>query len=443
MEKREILNTLLRSGKGNTIYELAHLNPGENNQVLMNHQNIPLKSERALPISIPSNGIETKGQGGAFTYNLNTSYDLLVSSKLKTKTPFISVKKEFRKMIRIRYPPNLGNRIVREGVFHTDGLFTSQINTIILQIHNAFFMSPGPGKVEHYETQIGNIPELIEWNSKYIEPTEITVPLCFYYSLRTDLAYPLYLFNNESRAYHQFEFILDIHELLQVQIKKDDEWVFIEPSYDTYKKYLDFDGKETVPCLDIPILYCEYKKFSEETKDVYLCNVSHIVKLDYYKLYETSGYKEQNKITVSQKDPIQVLFWVARNSLACQYNDTTNYSTDPFNSMGGKDLCDKIRFSYGREITIEDSCSEFLDSRINSSVPGAKGYHLWSSATDPIGPNWDTFVYTSETNLKIVVSFKEMKRSKNVPQPKFFVVGLCSGGMTIKKNGDKYEMIFL
>jgi hypothetical protein len=173
---------------------------------------VPLRAESASP-SAPS-------------YKVAKGIDFLLRTWLRARTPGIRVNDA--KNYRIAFTPNLFHNICRKSQLAVNDLILQEFDNYWLDFHANYFTKEGKWKV--YNQMIGNVPHLIEF-SEYLPPTNIMLPLPFYYANDYSNSFPVCCLGlNDIR--HHFELQADLSKLLRVQKfnSSSKQWDDVSPS---------------------------------------------------------------------------------------------------------------------------------------------------------------------------------------------------------------------
>ena len=365
-----------------------------------------------------------------YNYIINDKMDFINYIYMTKKIPGIKVKDTFKDNVQISWTHNLGHNIIESFELLIDSDPKQTITNTWLDICSQFFINNDHRK--NYRKNIGDEKYSSSWTNvknngtkgkvwgTELFPFTVKVPLPFSFDV-AKTPFPIFL-SNQSKVLIKGKFKSKFSQLLKMRIRDGNEWQ--ERPFDW--RVLEGIQNEYYAMIDPPELYTCYSKITKEEKNywydsfqndkksnvespkkTYKYYYNDIIINSYDKLYTSS---EPFNDTLSSKSPTKGIFWVAQNNKGLDYNNYSNYTTNPFDISMGKDPIEKVGIKHtGTASRCKDMESyHFVDMvsyyRLPSS-PYAKGYGAMPFSKNmltidaDIGPIFDQI----KTSLSLVL----------------------------------------
>ena len=349
----------------------------------VNHR-FAFKTEKAswssnLLINMP---YQTKSD--TIVYEPDRAFDYLINTCLKVKLPAIKVKDDFKDIVKICWPHNVGLNIVKSASLNSDEKTVQSFDDIWLNIDGHFFIPHA--RRDRYNIMIGNVPFLEEW-SGFLPEYPLTIPQPWTYSRTISDALPLFLCK-ESKITHSYKFRLKLSELLRMKFYDSAKKEWREIRYDF--KYLE--GVSTEDQLPVPDLWGRHALMTDDERETLRKDAEEKP----YKTFIDDIIPVNSEKVASEGEPVTLefltslpsrgIFFVAENILATRNRNYSNFTTNASDLYKGWGPITSVKtFSGGVERNAELD-SDFFDRCIpwynlpSSFSPGPDaGYYcdLW------------------------------------------------------------------
>jgi hypothetical protein len=333
-------------------------------------------------IAVP---LRKEPQGESACYKFSRSADALLHSWSALTTPEIRVKRGLEGKYRIAFTYNLMHQVHSKLSLCFNDLTTLTVDPVALD-QLAEHMED-PGKWDAYNKMIGNIPSLVEFGS-VLPSKELKLPLnCMPWEKDVSNALLLCCLRmNEVRLSGDFQ--LDLAKLVRVQKLSDEAdadgnavWVNCKASSLNYSEIIEVKGGKPLQ-LSLPDMWAEYamvtkpeRKFHRDTPHEYL--VEQVQKFSHKR--EKAG---THRFDFKFNYPMRCLYMNALNKTAGEYNNHSNYSTNPHNASDGKDPMQTLSLYYDNVARFErfpaSHFSDIVPYYHHKRVPLSVGYHAHS-----------------------------------------------------------------
>lgn len=379
-----------------------------------------------------------------------TGYEYIKSSYLEAKLPPLGVKPECGDEYHIAWCEYVGNEIVLDMTTKVDDYIDIQwFDHHWLNMHPDFFQEVGFDK--EYHEGVGNTKELTEFASA-LPMHNIRVDQPHFYSDSIFNAFPLFLVNSQSTFSHNYNFLLEIDQLLRMRTLVGDKYVEIKPDLDKLVGVPN-DGK-----LESPKLYGKFvkireneKKWNECERNEYTYFTSDIVACD-----QDNDEICGKTVPIDLKDsaPTVAIFVTAHNLTAQdEYNRRALYGTmdkgitpiytntlkikgkDKFTKLGSHHLTGvNLKHHFSRAPRPVFLCHPFSDK------PGTSNITVSTPLKD-LDAKWSTDLVDIETirwkckNTDVRGKSAADKYKPNTEKFKIIIRLMCQHEMYISKTG--------
>ena len=302
--------------------------------------------------------------------------------------PKLSVLPEYEDIVEIAWTRNLFHSIIGKGIIiefleNEKLLFTQKITRERLDDHRATEVKD----IQWYDQDIGNRPELIEWNTELFSEDELALIIPFFFSKRDNLAIPIYKISSGTpgvRVVFKCDFELDINKLLRMRIRSD-----------VNSKWINIPVPE-LPFLDLgndhikkPKLWVEYSILDEEELVIQVDDTYKVLITDY--IYnEDVKVKSDDAIEIPlnhENQSIKCIKFFAENYKSTMYNNYSNYTTNHLDIIKGTDPVKNSSIKYNSIYRVLP-LSSVHTSRITRRAYfrgrcSEKGYHAITFSYNP------------------------------------------------------------
>lgn len=343
---------------------------------------------------------------GSVTYYLaNSSLHFLCYSYLRQKFPALSVKPEYRSKIRICWPHNLGTTIVTDATTRAGDDVIASLDRTVLDNNAQWYIKAGHR--EKYREMVGNVPIMEDWQINLPSyTTNIEQP--WWYCRNSSMALPLFLVpkGNKSDLTHVYNCKNSITDLLRMG-EKDSKTGQIIP-IECKLEYLD--GVPTDGLLKPPEMYGRYAYVTDDEIKHHTCRDETRYLIEDYVVCDSDNPIPSGKnstVTLSCSTPCKVIFWSAENSQGLDFNNYSNYSTDPYSVYSGWDpiKLTTIELGAGTKLIDKMESDHFSASEARNfpSAPTEPGYHALAMSHCTTGVQYDVGIILSALKAKILM----------------------------------------
>lgn len=363
------------------------------------------KVPRIIPGSGDSDSAEKK-------YKLNNSkHDLLAYNTFKQILPIVRVRKEYERKIQICWIKDLGFNILESGQLHYGDDRIACMDSKSIKIDYTLLNKNSDYKF--IDSQIGNIPELQNWNITLHSRT-VKFELPWYYSKDFTLGLPLYYSCMDKNFYHTYTFNNKLTNLLRMRVL--DEHVpnkYIIMPVDL--KYLHVEGR--IETLKSPEILGMFIKLLPDEVDSYKCWTRENKYGDFYIEDITSKtsdnpskYGSKLSVDVNENAIAHTMIWMAENKSATDLGIIGNYTTNTLNSSQGYDPIENTTLHVGPHDYFKDLSGDYTGNLFYRDFPGKTiipGFHVWSFCRNPLSINAKIGINMSKLNTKLTISLKD------------------------------------
>jgi hypothetical protein len=329
--------------------------------------------------------LKKEPQGESASYKFSRSADALLHAWATLTTPEIRVKRGLEKQVRIAFTQNLFHNVMKTMTLNFNDLEGLRLDPVAFD-QLAEHME-NPGKWDAYNKMIGNVPQLVEFGS-VLPSKELKLPLNPM-PWEKDVSNALLLCclkMNEVRI--NVDAQLELNKLIRVEKASDevDEegnaiWKPVKASQLNYADIIEVKGGKPLQ-LPLPDLWAEYamvtkpeRKFHRESPHDYL--IEQVQRYSHKR--ERAG---THRFDFKFNYPMRCLYMNALNKTAGEYNNHSNYSTNPHNAAEGKDPMRFLSLYYDNVVRFErfpaSHFSDMVPYLHHNRVPMSVGYHAHS-----------------------------------------------------------------
>jgi hypothetical protein len=358
-------------------------------------------------IAIP---MKKEPQGESASYKFSRSADALLHSWATMTTPEVRVKRDQQKTYRIAFTQNLMHNVMKTLTLTFNDLTALGLDPVSLD--QLAEHQEEPGKWDAYNKMIGNVPALVEFGS-VLPSKELKLPLKPM-PWEKDVSNALLLCclkMNEVKLNGDFQ--LELSKLIRVQKLADEQdenggevWVNCKANSVNYADIIEVKGGKPLQ-LPLPEMWAEYalvtkpeRKFHRDSPHDYLLEQVQ----RYTHKRERAG---THRFDFKFNYPTRALYMNALNKTGGEYNNHSNYSTNPHDSTQGKDPMQFLSLYYDNIPRFErfpaSHFSDIVPYYHNNRVPMSVGYHAHSySLKNGLEQDCSTNFTSVYTSLEIV-----------------------------------------
>lgn len=332
--------------------------------------------------------------GDELTYSVNTSFHYLSYTFMRYKLPWVRVKPEYRDSVEVAWCHNVGSNKIEKAVFKEDDDLFHKWDSVWYDIYYQFYQYQGAGKREAHEYSIGNI-EVLENFSTCLPEWSINIDQPWFYSMHSQLSFPIFYKNTQTRAHHRYTLRRFI-DLLRVR-KRDinGNWTDITTGI---HNYIEMGNAQK------PELWGRYAYISEQeiqhNKDCEESRVFYIRDVESCDATDVKKYGMTAEIKLQCTNPCLAFFWVAENMDATRKHNYSNYTTDTNDIYNGWDpiKTNELIYTASNQTRFTNAESDhFSVAEPRKHFPSApsityRGYHALSYA-------WDSTSFDAEVGI--------------------------------------------
>jgi hypothetical protein len=383
-----------------------------------------------VPRIIPSEGDLSEKK-----YNLtNGKHDLLAYTTFRQLLPIIRVKKEFEQKIQVRWCEDPAINIISDAKLSYGSDKIGNLNSKSIRAKLKLFK--GNDEQKFIDNQIGNIPELQQWNI-YLPSVTVKFEFPWFYSADDTLGLPLYYSCNDKHFVHSYSLNNKLVNLLRMRILKDDDTYEIIP---VDLKYLHVE--ERIETLKTPEIMGIYIKLLPDEVDSYKCWTRENKYGDFYieDIVECTSdnpsvYGKKLSVEMNENAIIHTMVWLAENRTAKELGNLSNYTTNILDKNLGYDPIEWSTLHIGSYDYFKELHADYtgvLLLREFKGKPVEPGYHVWSFCRNHNSINAKVGVNMSELTAKLTVTLKDRNPSLRTLDP-------VTGNVIEEKSTEKPE----
>jgi hypothetical protein len=281
----------------------------------------------------------------------------------------------------ISWCPNIGSNIIQNTCF--------KVNDVEWQSLNSEYFDDYISKIDtssDLDWELGNIPELQNWNTSLPSYTTL-FKIPWFYSSHTTKSFPLFKCGKEDNIVIESKLRRNLSELLRVRDVATQKEVGFDESYITVS---------SPSILPVPEFRSDYVQMSDMECEHNRCDESknkysnHIYDIDNVKMVESDNIHVLNTtVNIKIKDmpfPVHTIHWKAVNLDAKNNNYLSNYSTSAEEHTLGGSPIKWISLSTPNGIIFKNQDAYIGEKIIPkmhfNKVPKYPGYGCWTNATD-------------------------------------------------------------
>jgi hypothetical protein len=333
-------------------------------------------------IAVP---LKKEPQGESASYRFSRTADALLHAWATLTTPEIRVKKDVAAKYRIAFSLNLMHNVMKTLTLTFNDLMAVSLDPVAFDQLSEHMEDPG--KWDAYNKMIGNVPSLVEFGS-VLPSKELKLPLKAM-PWEKDVSNALLLCclrMNEVKLNGDFQ--LELSRLVRVQEKIDETdangepvWKNVKASTLNFADVIEVKGGKPLT-LPLPDFWAEYgvttkaeRKFHRGVPHEYL--IEQVQKYSHRR--EKAG---THRFDFKFNYPMRCLYMNARNATAAEYNNHSNYTTNPHNASEGRDPMQNLSLYYDNVARFErfpaSHFSDIVPYFHHARVPMSVGYHAHS-----------------------------------------------------------------
>lgn len=357
--------------------------------------------------------IRSEKTDNQWSFDVSKSYHYITIIQMTLMVPNISIIDDEDERYQICFCRNLLNRYVRkcslrisDGDMRTSSMNIGDIDTGFLECYRKYLVGSNRDK---YESDIGNIPELIEWRRE-ISSIPLSMILPFPCSLDDSCAIPTHMVRDKENIRIYCTFVENPQKLLRMRrrlpLEDGDNGVqrWIEVPVDS--NILSIQGINTgqirpwVPDINIMYLKMTSDEIAMRRSDQYCGPTETYSPLNVIK----SG---SNKLTINLNNiyPIKFVFGMFEHLDNISSNNFSDYSVFP------RGFIDRITASYEQgSISILDIDGYSLESMVSHLLPNTildNGFFFIPFCVHPSSRRGDRAIITSGNNVHINLTIKD------------------------------------
>lgn len=268
--------------------------------------------------------------------------DYLCYSYIWLPLPDVWVRPEHQARYQIAWTPDIGYHVTPTASLTIDdvALESHEVHGVIA--YTAFNTEPGYHK-QHRDC-VGNIKALTAWAS-YHERHILRPRQPWFYSRRSNSAFPLMRLSSQSKFRHSYRPERSISKLLRMRQLVDGVWKKMSTPDLSVLGGISSDG-----LLPAPTLWGMFTKISEYDMDIDRCEdpvlSMYIENIVVQKASNPVGYGSSVGIEIKNPAPVKAMWFFAHNQVAERFNERSNYSHNPDDATAGKTPLREITFSH-------------------------------------------------------------------------------------------------
>lgn len=312
-------------------------------------------------------------------FTLSQNRDFIKNCVLMFTTPKITVKEDFKNIIRIKFTKNYGSNLIKNAEFLTGENVLSSWDNYWFDAYVQWFTSKE--KFDITKKKLGNIPNLTEWCDELC-PVKLFVHHPWFFSLVDHAAFPL-CFTKEL-FYMKYKF-RTATELLIAEQFVDNDWIKVLPET-ILDKIIVENSDQVSMCIEYFDLFPKQKEWMK-CKEIFSCDIYKI------KTIEKKIQKSDTEVTV----PLDI----SENTLA-MFIMITNNEKEHFNYrseyLKREGNINAFSLKFGEQSYFSKIPSDFFSINLSSEFPHdpkEEGYYAHSFVI-----NSTTYYEEPKTDLK-------------------------------------------
>lgn len=354
--------------------------------------------------------VKKEPQGESCGYKFARSADAINHAWLSVTTPRIRVKENLRKTHRIAFTQNLMHNVSKSLKLDFNDLTAVAGDTATLDNLAAYMEDSS--KWEAYQSFIGNIPALTKFSTELPEtPLQLPLNLMPWEKDTTNALLLCCLRLNEVRI--NAEYNLDLSKLIRVQrlasSSSDDEWEDVKAKDVNWGDLIEVQNSKNGLHLALPDCWAEYCMFTKGERKFHRSNPCDYLIEQYQRYDDKKQPAGTTRFDFKFNYPHRVLFFNSLNATAAEYNNHSNYTTNPHDAASGADPCKTVSYYYDQIARFENYPAGMFSTMIPyyhaKRVSLEPGYHMLSYS------NKNGMEQDCSTNLTSVSSSFELKMS--------------------------------
>lgn len=328
----------------------------------------------------------TLKKDGEYSFPVDSAfYHALLKSTLMFDLPAVHLRPEYVDDYEIAYCYNVGTNLIKRVEFNPGKIIQTLSGTQFLDVYGQFFAK----KRKNYFRGIGRVPQLTTFK-KSLPQYHLVIRLPFWYSADNTTAFPL-IFCRDKNVQITCSLHTDLTSFIRLRHKVG-EGVTGPDIYDGYryikgdqvKHYLTIEDPDIMKTVT---LVNKYGLMNSSTLDDFRANTSYLIR-NTVCCPKRGIFERKQSISEDLKcnNPALAWFVTVANLKALEYNNYSNYTTNPFSINEGYLPIGKIDIRYdATTIRIEDIGASYFDIEEADHFPKAPidiGYLSYSIARD-------------------------------------------------------------
>lgn len=332
--------------------------------------------------------VKDSGRSNQISYEVEKKYHYLTRTYFTVHVPSLRLTQEAKKKYQIRWPPNLGHRIIPKGGFYVDGELWQTVTSEWCDTNMQWFEQNGHGFRDLRQRDLGNVPYMQEF-SDVLPEYRLTPEQPWFYSRDSTRAFPIFRCSFMSKISHKFEFNLDIMRLIQIKDLETGELLeFGEngpPGGITSEIFVNRLSE-----IPEPKLWGEYSTNHAKEFECHDRNPKYSIYVD-----DIVSNSSDNPLSYGSAVPMKLnnsiyptkaLFWMAENLDAKRKHIFSNYTTNELDAFKGWNPIGSVSFKGKKGRKFDDLPSEHFDRKSAKHFPSApfqNGYNALSFCGEP------------------------------------------------------------
>lgn len=349
--------------------------------------------------------IKKEPQGESCSYRLARSADAIQHSWLAVNTPHVRVKPAYAKTHKIAFTANLFHQLIKTGQLQFNDLKGVEFDTAILDDLSAHMEDPG--KWDAYNSFIGNVPALTEFSTELIsKPIKLPLNAMPWEKDLTNALLLCCLRMNEVRIH--FDYNLELQKLIRVaEVQDDGSLKPVKANAVPWNDMIEVIGGKNGLSFPIPEGWAEYCMVTKNERRFHRGSPHNYLMEQYSKHDDRRQTAGTHRFDFRFNQPHRVLYFKAKNTTASEYNNHSNYTTNPFDASHGADPCKQVSLYYDQQARFEkypaDMFSTMMPYYHAKRVPLEAGYHMISySNKNGLEPDCSTNLTVLSTSLEVI-----------------------------------------
>lgn len=329
--------------------------------------------------------------GDTVSWKAARSAHFLLHTWAALTTPKVMVAGRYREQYRIAFTRNLLHHVMRSCSLKANELSLLQLDAVGRD--NLTQHEIAGGKWEQYNRMIGNVPDLVNF-SDVLPSTELKMPLV---EMPWELAesganaLPLCALKLNEIRIEAADMLLDLEHLIRVQqctgqdSNGDPIWTPV-PRKDIPGDLFVVKGKGREQRLPVPQMWAEYALVDKRETEFHAKNPKTYL-IHQYQRHSNKAAKADggnDRFDFKFNGAVKGWWLNAVNQTSREYNNYSNYTTNPVDQDRGSDPLHHVSLYYEGQARFENFPASILSDIIpfyhSKRVPLETGYHYYAHA---------------------------------------------------------------